>query len=1460
MRRLLLLISNILIFNIIAFAQTTVPPSKIVGAEYFFDQDPGVGKGTNLAFTAGDSIIFNTSIPVPKLAAGMHILALRFRDYKGHWGLQESRTFLINNTTNTISQISGAEYFFNSDPGMGKGTPLSITNGDSTLLNTALLTNGLPSGFHKLTIRFKDTNGHWGFNESRSFLVNNVRNVVAQISSAEYFIDKDPGIGMGTAINTGVADSVLLTNSIASTNLKTGFHVFVTRFRDTKNNWSFNEARTFYVNATTKKVALVTAAEYFFDADPGIGRGKAIPVSTAADSIALNSMVSSAGLSNGVHVLAMRFKDTNGNWSLNEARQVKICSLVPKASFSFNINNPVTFTNNSANSLSYLWQFKDGATDTATNPIHKFPTPGNYNVCLIGKNACSSDTLCKNVFIRSCAPGYVGDGFYDNFTSDGNPVNTDYSGVYPFGEPSLGAPAHPNFQAALSRNYATKSLDVKLNQGNGEYVPFGFNFGDSNGNGTGTPYYLSLTDKSFSVMLTNKSASQVIKFRVALVDANNKVLDTYAAAMKDSGGFANAYKYPIEKTVNPGNTLLFTDDFSKGIVLDMTNKTFRTDFDFTKVKAVYFIVSNAYSSLIGTTYQHNGLVDLPLSISNVKVGAVSSVRVLPQSSVTICKGGVVSLSAAGAKSYSWSPASGLTSSVLPNIEATPLVTTTYVVKGNSYGCISSDSVNVIVRQPPSAAFSFSNNTIPNTIDFKLISQTLKSGYYWDFGDNQSASVSNPSHQYNIPGSYLVSLNVLDSTASGCQSNTNTATILVGNGGCNTKAGFTFSKDTTTSYYTFVNTSTNATTWDWDFGTGATSFSKNVSFALPPTGNFNVCLTVRDTVKGCQSIICKTINAGPSSILPCQTKYNYFTDGISTKVQFDGYSLNNHSSKYYWSFGNGDISTLPNPVYTFASPGYKEVCLSTIDSATKCQSRYCSFIQTGSGGDCQAKFLASGEAGSTAVNFQDQSIGESTSWYWDFGDGIANNAQNPKHLFAAGGYYKVCLTTVNKSGCQNTYCTYVHAGSGDCKTDFTYFVDPIKKSIEFKDLSTGSPVKWFWSFGDGNNSAVQNPSYTYVKEGIYTVCLNSNNAGGCLSHLCQDVTVGQSPQSCMAKFDGFVVGKTATFKNRSVIGNANTYFWDFGDQSQSTSTQENPSHVYLNDGYYTVTFTLYNKINGCFNTTYKTVVVGNASTINCQAKFSYFANDSTNLVTFKDESVGNPVKWSWRFSDGGFSTDQYPVHKFAGHGFYEVCLTIKSANGTSNVYCTVVGIGQKGLDAKFTYESDTSYYFKNTALYPVSFYGAAYGKPSKWKWNFGDTYTDSLRINVIHNYQQPNAYNACLTITDDVAHLSSQYCRIVKVSAIAGIKESTLPSVELNVYPNPMSGKGTVSYVLTEPTQIQLSLFDLHGKKIKVLVNEVQQGIIHQAIDLSDLELSQGMYLIHLNVNGKFYNKPIILNK
>jgi hypothetical protein len=306
----------------LTFAVSAATAQVITGCEYFFDTDPGIGNGTSIAVTNGDSVIISTAIPTTGLASGFHRIYIRAQNIDGVWSLYEGRTFFIQDPLPLNTTLEAAEYFFDTDPGVGNGTAFTTSPGDSIIINTTVPTTGLSNGFHKMFVRAKDASGKWSLYEGRNFYIQEALTAnTSQLSNAEYFYDTDPGVGNGTALNVTAGDSLVITTIAPTTTLSNGFHKLFVRVKNTDNRWSHYEGRTFYILAPPDDQSQLQLdyAEYFFDTDPG--QGSATPLAiTAGDSIDGNFNIPE-GLPMGAHKMVLRARNSNAKWSLNEGRE-----------------------------------------------------------------------------------------------------------------------------------------------------------------------------------------------------------------------------------------------------------------------------------------------------------------------------------------------------------------------------------------------------------------------------------------------------------------------------------------------------------------------------------------------------------------------------------------------------------------------------------------------------------------------------------------------------------------------------------------------------------------------------------------------------------------------------------------------------------------------------------------------------------------------------------------------------------------------------------------------------------------------------------------------------------------------------------------------------------------------------------------------------------------------------------
>ena len=315
MKRLLLILPAICC-SVFASAQA------IVAAEYFINNDPGAGNGISVSVSTGDTAIFTAAVPTASLSNGFHTIAVRTKNAAGQWGLYESRGIYVSTATTTMTNITAAEFYIDADPGAGNGTGITPVNSGNTATFTAsIATASLSQGFHTIAIRTRDANGVWGLFESRGFYISSNTSNSTNITAAEYFTDTDPGAGNGipiTPISNG--STVSFTVTVPTAALTSGFHFLAIRTRDAAGNWGLFENRGFYISNATGNANNIVAAEYFTDADPGVGNGTAIIPITNGNIVNFTASIPTASLAPGFHFLAIRTKDADGNWGLYESR------------------------------------------------------------------------------------------------------------------------------------------------------------------------------------------------------------------------------------------------------------------------------------------------------------------------------------------------------------------------------------------------------------------------------------------------------------------------------------------------------------------------------------------------------------------------------------------------------------------------------------------------------------------------------------------------------------------------------------------------------------------------------------------------------------------------------------------------------------------------------------------------------------------------------------------------------------------------------------------------------------------------------------------------------------------------------------------------------------------------------------------------------------------------------------
>ena len=224
---------------------------------------------------------------------------------------------------------------------------------------------------------------------------------------------------------------------------------------------------------------------------------------------------------------------------------------------------------------------------------------------------------------------------------------------------------------------------------------------------------------------------------------------------------------------------------------------------------------------------------------------------------------------------------------------------------------------------PIADFSYSgaNVTAPATVQFTNNS-TNSTTYSWDFGDGSISTDANPSHNYSVGGVFSVKLTATG--AGGTNSVTKNVTLI---SAAPPSVNFSLTGDSkeANDTVTFNNSTSNATSYSWDFGDGATSTTSNPVHVYSSGGTYTVTLTATGaggngtksstvTVFNPTQLKFQVINtSGTPQVGATVTLYNNVTDYnnktnpvLSSITDASGYFLGSRlpSVAYYYRITNG----------------------------------------------------------------------------------------------------------------------------------------------------------------------------------------------------------------------------------------------------------------------------------------------------------------------------------------------------------------------------------------------------------------------------------------------------------------------------------------------------------------------------------------------------------------------------
>ena len=714
-------------------------------------------------------------------------------------------------------------------------------------------------------------------------------------------------------------------------------------------------------------------------------------------------------------------------------------------------------------------------------------------------------------------------------------------------------------------------------------------------------------------------------------------------------------------------------------------------------------------------------------------------------SPTYCFGNSALLTANGANTYVWSPATNLSATTGTSVTANPNSTTNYTVTGTAVtGCVASAVSTVTVNPLPVPSFTLPALGCMNAVINFNNTSTGGNTYAWNFGDGGLSALQNPTHTYLSTGNFTVHLVV--TSALGCVDSINHTIQIV----TTPAPSFTLNpfQGCPPLIVTFNNTSTGyQPTYSWNFGNGQTFLGANppqITYQQGIIGDTTYYITLTTTnicgsVSIVDSVIVHPIPLAaflPSSLVGCSPFVCSFLN-----------TTTGNPTSFLWNFGDGSAtSVLQNPgTHTFVTGQNDTIFTVTMIASNACGSDTVQIPILIHPNAVVAFAVATPTSGCAPLTVQFSALAQGATYVaWNFGGPGFSSNLNATAIYNNPGTYTAQFFA--NDGCSyDTVSITINVG-GNPNMQFIWNPNPVcaGSTISFTN-QTANLINVNWNFGDGTTSNFVNPNHIYPAAGNYNVTLiGTSQTFGCTDSISHFVSVVPTPVNNFTFTPPFGCAPLpVSFTNNTT--NATFYNWNFGDGNSSNIMS--PVHIYQNAGNFIITL-ISSTVNGCADTSVSSILINpsptSAFTMTPPASCSYQVN-----VLTANASTG-ATGYAWNFGNGITSTQNNPPITFDTTGNYLVQLIASNGFGCADTAVNIFHVYPQPLAGFFATPVDGCQpllvQFSDTSHDAVTY-----------NWIFGDG-TSSNFPNPLHVYQNPGTYSVQLFISgtnnfcsDSIAH-------------------------------------------------------------------------------------------------------------
>ncbi|MBP6334929.1 MAG: PKD domain-containing protein [Bacteroidia bacterium] len=1053
----------------------------------------------------------------------------------------------------------------------------------------------------------------------------------------------------------------------------------------------------------------------------------------------------------------------------------------------------VQFTNTSSNASNYTWNFGDGSAVSFLNaPAHNYTTSGSYSVTLSASNAsgCTRSQTMTNLIQTSPSPKSI-------FSASASSVCI--GDTIDFSDLSL-----PNGTTIISRSW---------------------DFDDGTPLSTQTnPSHVYMSPGTYDVKLTVSSSSC-------------------------------SHDTTLTILVNPGPVVNFSSSLNSGcnpLTVSFSNNTTGApsySWNFGDGSSLSSAVAPVHTYASAGTYSVTLIATQGSCADTLRIQSMVVVYPMPNASFTaptsVCLGDTVffannSTGNGGITGYRWNFGDGSATSLASNPYHIYNAAGSYQVtlSCSTNQCIDEMIQTVVIAPAPQVAFSPSvtSGCAPLNVSFTN-STTGTANYAWNFGDGGTSTGTTPSHIYNAPGSYPVTLIATQGSCADTLSILNLISVAAKPTASFSAASSLCSGDTLFTQNSSNWNGTNPGTFTWNFGDGsATSNLTNPYHIYQSGGTYTVTLTA--STSACSDDSSFSVNIAPAP----QAAFTASATSACTPSSILFTNNTGGNPVFTWNFGdNSAVSNQVNPSHTYSSSGnYSVTLIATQGSCadTLVMPALINILPTP-----LANFSFSAACVNDSIQFTNTTLAQGStisSYSWDFGDGSSlSSLQNPKHAYSSSGNYTVILSAQSSNGCLDT----IHRIVSVLARPQVSFIPNVTSGCDsvtviFNNTSIGAST-YDWTFGDGTISNLQSPTHTYTTAGTYSVLLTAEATGGCSASRAYVnlIVVRNTPiVNFSSTASGICPGECVRFQDLS-SSTVNSWSWSFPGANPSTAANSSPASVcYPTQGTYEVSLT----VSDGFCSATK-IVQGQIDVVDCSSLpvASFMASDSSVCggvcVSFVSLSL-NSTSWAWSFPGAtpSSSLDESPQNIcYSQSGDYTVSLITLNLTGSDtllmnnfiHVFPDVIQptFSQYGDSLLSSLASSYQWYLNGV---PIS--GA----------------NDQLLIaSLSGNYSvEIHDANSCTSMSDS------------KFVSLVGIEEE-ISNTYLQLYPIPCENELRVYFFSLSSEKLTLSIFNALGALVITETVNADRG--ENTFEINTRSMASGIYWLRVRVSDRYFLRKIV---